>query len=126
MENKITVIVADDHKTMRDLLSNILINAGCDVIAQAENGLIAVDLYERHKPDIILLDIDMPAMNGIEALKMIHEMDESAFVVMVSGEGTVDVVKESISQGALGFIVKPFTADRINGILNKYKKQINT
>ena len=94
---------------MRYHIKSMVTNNGYNVIGEAENGLEAVRKYKELKPDIVTMDITMPEMTGIEALKEIIKIDPKAKVVMLSAMGQESMVKEAILSGAKNFIVKPFT-----------------
>ena len=115
------ILVVDDAAFMRMMVKDILTKGGYEVAGEAENGAIAVQKYEELKPDLVTLDITMPEMDGLEALKKIKEKDASAVVVMCSAMGQQAMVIESIQAGAKDFIVKPFQADRV---LEAVKKAI--
>ncbi|MDD3367745.1 MAG: response regulator [Lachnospiraceae bacterium] len=107
------ILVCDDAAFMRMMIKDILIKNGYNVSGEAENGVKAVEKYNEVKPDLVLMDITMPEMDGIEALKKIKECDPSATVIMCSAMGQQAMVIESIQAGAKDFIVKPFQADRV-------------
>lgn len=107
------ILICDDAAFMRMMIKDILSKNGYNVVGEAENGAIAVDKYVELKPDLVLMDITMPEMDGIQALKKIKEIDSSATVVMCSAMGQQAMVIESIQSGAKDFIVKPFQADRV-------------
>lgn len=113
------VLVVDDTAFMRKLLKNILFSAGFDIVGEAENGKQAVELYRKLKPDIVTMDIVMPEMNGIEALKEIKKIDPNAKVVMCTAVGQEQMVKAAIKLGARGYIVKPFQAAKVVEELKK-------
>ncbi|WP_458457811.1 response regulator [Pseudobutyrivibrio sp.] len=92
---------------------DILTKNGYNVVGEAENGKIAVDKYAELSPDLVLLDITMPEMDGIGALKAIKEKDPNACVIMCSAMGQQAMVIEAIQSGAKDFIVKPFQAERV-------------
>ena len=98
---------------MRMMIKDILTKNGYNVAGEAENGAKAVEKYAELKPDLVLMDITMPEMDGIEALKKIKASDPSASVIMCSAMGQQAMVIESIQSGAKDFIVKPFQADRV-------------
>jgi two-component system chemotaxis response regulator CheY len=104
---KPSVLVADDDKTMRELLKAILKSDNYPIAGEVSNGLDVVMKCVELKPDIVLLDINMPKMDGITALDEIRKAKPAIMVIMVSGEVTIDRVKEAQSKGAAGFIVKP-------------------
>lgn len=107
------ILVCDDAAFMRMMIKDILTKNGYEVAGEAENGAIAVEKYKETKPDLALMDITMPEMDGIEALKKIKELDSGAKVVMCSAMGQQAMVIEAIQSGAKDFIVKPFQADRV-------------
>ena len=107
------ILICDDAAFMRMMIKDILSKNGYNVVGEAENGAIAVDKYVELKPDLVLMDITMPEMDGIQALKKIKEIDSSATVIMCSAMGQQAMVIESIQSGAKDFIVKPFQADRV-------------
>jgi len=114
-----TVLIVDDAAFMRISIKNMLTKNGYEVIGEAENGQIGVDMYKDLKPDIVTMDITMPEMSGLEALKEITKHDSQAKVVMVSAMGQEAMVREAIVSGAKGFIVKPFKEDGIIAALKK-------
>ncbi|RIU94460.1 response regulator [Oceanobacillus picturae] len=113
------ILVTDDAAFMRMQLKDIVTKLGHEVVGEAENGQVAVDMYQEVKPDLVTMDITMPEMNGVEALKEIKKLDADAKVIMCSAMGQQGMVVEAIQAGAKDFIVKPFTADRINEALLK-------
>ena len=107
------ILICDDAAFMRMMIKDILSKNGYNVVGEAENGAVAVDKYSELKPDLVLMDITMPEMDGIQALKKIKEKDSAASVIMCSAMGQQAMVIESIQSGAKDFIVKPFQADRV-------------
>ena len=107
------VLVCDDAAFMRMMIKDILTKNGYTVAGEAENGAKAVEKYAELHPDLVLMDITMPEMDGIQALKNIKAADSSAKVIMCSALGQQAMVIESIQSGAKDFIVKPFQADRV-------------
>ncbi|MCR4706114.1 MAG: response regulator [Lachnospiraceae bacterium] len=107
------ILICDDAAFMRMMIKDILTKNGYNVAGEAENGLKAIEKYAEVKPDLVLLDITMPEMDGIQALKKIKESDPNALVIMCSAMGQQAMVIESIQAGAKDFIVKPFQADRV-------------
>lgn len=103
------ILIVDDATFMRTLIRSILEKNGYEVVAEASNGLEAIVKYKQLKPDIVTMDITMPEMSGIEALKQIIKIDSTAKVIMLSAMGQEVMVKEAIISGAKSFIVKPFT-----------------
>ena len=107
------ILIWDDAACMRMMLKDILTKNGYNIAGEAENGAKAVEKYAELKPDLVLMDITMPEMDGIEALKKIKASDPGASVIMCSAMGQQAMVIESIQSGAKDFIVKPFQADRV-------------
>ncbi len=112
------VLLVDDAAFMRMRCAKVLTKMGHSVI-EAENGLQALDTYDREKPDIVLLDITMPEMDGLEALKHIKQRDPSSKVAMVSAMGQQSMVLEAIKSGAADFVLKPFDEDRLIAAITK-------
>lgn len=107
------ILICDDAAFMRMMIKDILTKNGYTVAGEAENGLKAIEKYAELKPDLVLMDITMPEMDGIQALKKIKSTDPAASVIMCSAMGQQAMVIESIQAGARDFIVKPFQADRV-------------
>ena len=107
------ILICDDAAFMRMMIKDILTKNGYNIAGEAENGAMAVDKYNEVKPDLVLMDITMPEMDGIQALKKIKANDPGACVIMCSAMGQQAMVIESIQSGARDFIVKPFQADRV-------------
>lgn len=107
------ILICDDAAFMRMMIKDILTKNGYNIAGEAENGANAVEKYNELKPDLVLMDITMPEMDGIEALKKIKAGDPNAMVIMCSAMGQQAMVIESIQSGAKDFIVKPFQADRV-------------
>lgn len=108
-----SILICDDAAFMRMMIKDILTKNGYEVAGEAENGAVAVSKYDELHPDLVLMDITMPEMDGIQALKKIKEADAGASVIMCSAMGQQAMVIESIQSGAKDFIVKPFQADRV-------------
>jgi two-component system chemotaxis response regulator CheY len=113
------ILIVDDAAFMRMMIKDILSKNGYDVVGEAENGAVAVEKYSELKPDLVTMDITMPEMDGIEALKKIKQSDPSARIVMCSAMGQQAMVVEAIQSGARDFIVKPFQADRVLEAVSK-------
>ena len=107
------ILICDDAAFMRMMIKDILTKNGYNVAGEAENGLKAVEKYKEVSPDLVLMDITMPEMDGIQALKEIKKIDPNAKVIMCSAMGQQAMVVESIQAGAKDFIVKPFQEDRV-------------
>ena len=115
------ILICDDAAFMRMMIKDILTKNGYNVAGEAENGAKAVEKYKEVKPDLVMMDITMPEMDGIQALKAIKVADPGATVIMCSAMGQQAMVIESIQSGAKDFIVKPFDKDRV---LEAVKKAI--
>ncbi len=113
MKELARVLIVDDAKFMRMTLTNILQKGNHTVVGEAENGRKAVELYRELKPDIVTMDITMPEMTGIEAVKQIKAIDPQAKIIMCSAMGQQKLVVEAIEAGAKDFIVKPFDENRV-------------
>ena len=113
------VLIVDDAAFMRMMLRDILAKNGFEVVGEADNGKVAVQMYGELKPDVVTMDITMPEMDGIAAVKEIKAADPNAKVVMVSAMGQQAMVIEAIRSGAADFIVKPFQPDRVLEALGK-------
>jgi two-component system chemotaxis response regulator CheY len=113
-----TVLIADDSRFMRNWLKKLLSEKNYFVIAEAENGVQAIEKYKLFLPDILIMDITMPLLNGIEALKEMIKFDSNAKVVMCSSLGQQQIIIEATKIGAKDFIVKPYF-DNLIHILDK-------
>lgn len=113
------VLVVDDAVFMRMMIKDILSKNGFEVVGEGENGAEAVEKYEELKPDIVTMDITMPEVDGIEAVKEIRKIDPNAKIIMCSAMGQQAMVMDAIQAGAKDFIVKPFQAERVLEALNK-------
>ncbi len=107
------ILIVDDAAFMRMMIKDILTKNGYNVVGEAENGMKAFEKYNELKPDLVLMDITMPELDGIGALKKIKGADPNALIIMCSAMGQQAMVIESIQAGAKDFIVKPFQADRV-------------
>ncbi|HEX7337088.1 MAG TPA: response regulator [Gemmatimonadales bacterium] len=108
-----TVLVCDDAIFMRTMISDILSQAGFEIVGEAESGVQAVEKYKALKPDLVTMDIVMPDMGGIEAVREICKGDPSAKILMCSAMGQQALVVEAIQAGAKDFVVKPFQPSRV-------------
>lgn len=119
-----TAMIVDDAAFMRMALKKILVHLGIDVIAEAENGLSAIQKFKETKPDIITMDITMPEMSGIEALRGIRKISSDARVIMVSAMGQETYVREAVMNGAKDFIVKPFKEETVKATMESVLKSL--
>lgn len=113
------ILIVDDAAFMRISIKNMLKNSDHEVVGEAENGKVAIEQYKALQPDIVTMDITMPEMDGLEALKRIVEINPAAKVIMVSAMGQETMVREAVMSGAKGFIVKPFKEDGILSAIDK-------
>ena len=113
------VLIVDDAAFMRMSIRTMLQNYDFEIVGEAENGVMAIEKYQELQPDIVTLDITMPEMDGLQALREIKKIDPAASVVMVSALGQEARMKEAIIYGAKGFIVKPFKEEIIVSALSK-------
>lgn len=120
---KPSVLVVDDDRMMREMLKLILQSEDYPVVGEASCGRIAVELCAKLKPDLVLLDIRMPEMDGLQVLDEIRKVSPATKAIMVSAEPTVDRVNEAVKKGAAGFVVKPLNAagviDRIESCFRR-------
>jgi len=116
------VLIVDDAAFMRMMLKDIVIKAGFEVAGEAANGREAVEKYKELKPDIVTMDITMPEMDGITAIKEIMKIDPNAKIIVCSAMGQQAMVIEAIKAGAKDFIVKPFQPSRVVEALQKVSK----
>ena len=113
------ILVVDDAAFMRMMIKDSLSKNGFEVVGEAENGQIAVEKYKELKPDLVTMDITMPELDGIGAVKEIKKINPAAVIVMCSAMGQQSMVIEAIQAGARDFIVKPFQADRVVEAIKK-------
>lgn len=113
------ILVVDDAAFMRMMIKDILVKNGYEVVGEAADGMQAVEKYQELKPDLVTMDITMPEMDGITALKKIKAIDPSAKIIMCSAMGQQAMVIDAIQAGAKDFIVKPFQADRVIEAISK-------
>ena len=115
------VMLVDDASFMRMMLKNILTGAGYEIVGEAENGAKAIEQFKALKPDLVIMDIIMPEMGGIDAVREILKVDPAAKVLMCSSMGQQSLVVEAIQAGAKDFIVKPFQP---SNVLEAVKKTV--
>ncbi|HBD95407.1 MAG: two-component system response regulator [Spirochaetes bacterium GWF1_31_7] len=113
------VLIVDDLAFIKLIIRDTLEKTGFEVAGEASNGIEAIEQYKRLKPDIVLMDITMPRMDGIQALQEIIKFDSSARIIMCSALGQQKLIIQSIQLGAKDFIVKPFKPERIVGAIKK-------
>ncbi len=117
------VMIVDDSNFMRSKLKSALEKAGYEVVAEASNGKDAIDLYVKHQPDIVTMDIVMPEQNGLYAIKKIVEFDNNARIIVITALGHEPMIRKALSYGALNFIIKPVEPEEvlevIDGVLSE-------
>ena len=113
------ILIVDDNDLMRTLLRGILRVETYQIIGDARNGILALEFIEKSRPDIVLLDVMMPEMDGLETLQNIRAKYPAIVVVMITGNPSVENVQESIQKGARGFIIKPFNSAKVLDTLER-------
>ncbi len=113
------VLIVDDAAFMRMMMKDILTKNGFEIAGEAPNGVKAIEMYKIEKPDLVTMDITMPDMDGIQAVKSIKQIDPTAKIIMCSAMGQQTMVLDAIKAGASDFIVKPFQADRVLDAIKK-------
>jgi two-component system, chemotaxis family, chemotaxis protein CheY len=113
------ILIVDDAAFMRMMIKEILTKNGYEVVGEAQDGVQAVEKYKELRPDLVTLDITMPEMDGVNALRQIRAFDPNANVIMCSAMGQQAMVIDAIQAGAKDFIVKPFQAERVIEAINK-------
>ncbi len=114
-----SVLISDDAAFMREMLRDILTEGGFEIAAEAIDGNEAIELFQEHSPDLVMLDIVMPRKSGLEALREIMGISPSACVVMCSALGQETLVMDALEAGARDFIVKPFKPDKVLEVVGK-------
>ena len=122
-KRRTSIMIVDDNDMMRSILRGMLRSETYDVVGEARNGVQAVEMADRLKPDIVCLDVMMPEKNGIEALIEIKAARPNTVVVMITSNADADTVQQSIGNGASGFIIKPFNAARVLDTLQKLSQR---
>jgi len=123
---KLKVLIVDDAIFMRKMISDILVENGMEIVGEADTGAKAVEKFMELRPDLVTMDIIMPEMNGIDAVRKIVEFDSQAKVVMCSALGQQALVQEAITAGAKDFLIKPFNAARVVEVIAKVFSQVMT
>ncbi|CAH0121292.1 Protein-glutamate methylesterase/protein-glutamine glutaminase [Paenibacillus sp. CECT 9249] len=111
------ILIVDDTRFLRIMLTDILTKSGHEVVGEAENGLIGVEKFKELRPDIVMMDISMPEMDGIEALQEIRTIDPKAIVLICSAMSQRDLISKALKAGANNYVTKPFDSDRINELI---------
>lgn len=116
-KRKARILIADDEPHIRSLIGSIVASLGGDVVAEAADGEQALSLYRQYSPDMVLLDINMPKMDGVKVLKQIMAINNMALVVMLTSLNTLEVVKECIDNGAYNYILKNTTSAELHEVI---------
>ena len=121
---KARVLVVDDAIFMRKMISDILEGNGMEIVGEADTGALAVEKYKELKPDLVTMDIIMPEMNGIDAVRQIMSNDSQARIVMCSALGQQALVQDALTAGAKDFLIKPFNPSRVLEVVTKILSQV--
>lgn len=117
-KKSLRVLVVDDDTLMREILKAILRDEGFGLFGEAKDGVSALAQLERGKPDLVCLDVNMPGMSGLDVLKAMQARVPGMPVLMVTGDASMNTVREAVSLGAVGYLIKPFNAKRVVDSLN--------
>nr|MBL8411408.1 response regulator [Dechloromonas sp.] len=123
-QKRVSILIVEDNDMMRAILRSILRGEEYDVVGEARNGVIGVEMAERLKPDIVCMDVVMPEKNVLEAMSEIKAARPETEIVMITSNTDPDTVQESIMNGACGFIVKPFNAAKVLDTLSKVSSRL--
>lgn len=116
-KRKARILIAEDEAHIRSLINLIVTTLGAEVVAEAADGELALSLYRQHRPDMVILDINMPKLDGVEVLKQIMAINPRALVVMLTSLNALDVVKECIDAGAWNYLLKNTTAEELHAAI---------
>lgn len=107
------IMIVDDALFMRKVIRDLLTENGYTEIVEAGDGLKAIEVYKEERPDLVIMDITMPSLDGIETIKQLHQIDNKVIILMCSAMGHEVMVKEALIHGAKDFVVKPFKSERV-------------
>ncbi|MDH5357786.1 MAG: response regulator [Gammaproteobacteria bacterium] len=113
MSDQIKIMIVDDQRSIRTVISHIVTDLGAEVVAEAEDGEQAIENYKKFKPDMVMMDINMPKIDGIVALKAIMEINPKALIIMLTSLDSHNVIKECVDAGAKNFLLKNISPDEI-------------
>jgi len=113
------IIIADDSKTIRKIMRIQLEEMGHKVVAEAEDGSQALEFYFKYSPDLITMDMQMPGMNGLEAVTKIKKIDKNVKIIMITAHGQKDLVLSSIKQGVNDYVLKPISSEKLEESIKK-------
>ncbi len=120
-----TCVIVDDDVQITELFSELMTIQGLNVLSIGHNGIDAIKLFEKHNPDVVFLDVEMPKLNGIQALKEIKKIDSSANVVVVTGSTSGDVEKQLKENGVTEIVYKPFNIKKIGKIIESINDTVS-
>ncbi len=123
-KKRLTILIVEDNEIMRAILRSMLRGDEYEVIGEASNGQLGVEMAERLKPDIVCMDVQMPEKNGIEAMAEIKASRPATEIIMITSSADPETVQDAIINGAAGFIIKPFNAARVIDALAKLASKI--
>lgn len=118
--NSKKIMVVDDVDMMQNILYHLLVKLDHDVVCQAKDGLEAVEMYKKFNPDLVMMDIMMPNMDGLNAIKHIKELDESAKIIVVSALSSNDLITRAKNAGAIDYLIKPYSFAQVKEMIEKY------
>lgn len=118
---KMRLMIVDDASFMRVAIRRMIEKKDYEIVCEAEDGQQAIEKFQKYRPDIITMDITMPNLSGIEALKEIKKLSSTVKVIMVSAMGQEALIREAVMHGANSFIVKPFKEDKLLEVLESMK-----
>lgn len=117
---QMSVLMVEDESEMRDLLRNTLQKVGIEKIGEAEDGKTALEACVESSFDIVMLDIGLPDMDGLSVLQAMKRLNKTAFVVLVTADDSIESIQTAISSGANGYVVKPYSYEKILDVINNY------
>ncbi|MCB0385788.1 MAG: response regulator [Bdellovibrionales bacterium] len=117
---QLSVLMVEDDPQMRALLRSMLVQLGVEKVGEAEDGNTGIQRFLEDQYDIIMLDIGLPDMDGLKLLSSFKRLKKNAFVVLVTGDDSIESIQKAISSGANGYVVKPYSRDKIMDVINNY------
>jgi len=116
---KLKILLVDDSDTLLEIMNALFEELGHTVVGKAKDGKEAIELYSKHTPDLVTMDIFMPGLNGVDAVSEIIKKDDKAKIIMITSHGQKEIVKNAINKGAQDYLLKPITADKLKTSINK-------
>ena len=126
MAKKLKIMIVDDSLIMRVNLVRSLEDLGHIVVNESDNGTSSIEAYKEHKPDLVTMDITMPDMDGITAVRRIKEIDEDAKIIMITSHGQEAMVMNALKSGAKGYILKPISPEKLREAIGKIFPELET